>query len=319
MADGSQLTLSLTPLASSISAADMFAGLGGFSEGARAAGCDVVWAANHWPEAVELHAANHPQTAHACQDLQQADFSAIPDIDLLLASPACQGHSRARGKDRPHHDAMRSTAWAVPSALEVKRPYGFLVENVREFVQWTLFEAWKAAIEALGYSMRVYFIDAADHGVPQHRVRVFIVGTRSRSPIELKLPRRDHVPAASFIDFDAGRWSPVNKTGRAEKTLTRVRAGRAAHGERFLTAYFGNEFGGRSLHRPIGTITTRDRYAVVDGDRMRMLSKEEYRRAMTFPAGYILPDNHRDAVHMLGNAVCPVVATDVINALRVAA
>lgn len=33
---------------------DLFAGAGGFSEGARDAGCRVVWAANHWPAAVEM-------------------------------------------------------------------------------------------------------------------------------------------------------------------------------------------------------------------------------------------------------------------------
>ena len=74
--------------------------------------------------------------------------------------------------------------------------------------------------------------------------------------------------------------------------------------------------GGRSLDRPIGTITTRDRWAIVDGDRMRMLSAHECRAAMGFPADYILPDQHRLAVHMLGNAVCPPVARDVINAIR---
>ena len=43
-------------------AVDLFAGAGGFSEGARMAGLEVVWAANHWPVAVEWHAANHPDT-----------------------------------------------------------------------------------------------------------------------------------------------------------------------------------------------------------------------------------------------------------------
>lgn len=301
---------------SKLRVADMFSGLGGLSEGARKAGCVVVWAANHWREAVDMHLANHPGTVHACQDLQQADFSAIPDIDLLVASPACQGHSRARGVDRPHHDAMRATAWAVVAALEAKLPYAFVVENVPEFIQWVLFPAWRATIEALGYAISAQVIDAADHGVPQHRRRVFIVGTRSVSPIQLKLPRRDHVAASSFIDFEDGRWSPIDRPNRAAKTLDRIRAGRAVHGRRFLTAYFGNEKGGRSLDRPIGTITTRDRYAVVDGDRMRMLTVEECRRAMGFPATYKLPTKHRLAVHMLGNAVCPPVATDVISALR---
>jgi DNA (cytosine-5)-methyltransferase 1 len=98
-----------------------------------------------------------------------------------------------------------------------------------------------------------------------------------------------------------------------------VRAGRQAHGDRFLIAYYGNEHGGRSIDRPIGTITTRDRWAVIDGDRMRMLTKDENRAAMGFPAGYKLPEQHRAAVHMLGNAVPPKMAREVILALKEAA
>lgn len=300
-------------------AIDLFAGLGGFSEGARQAGCSVVWAANHWQAAVDMHAANHPDTLHACQDLHQADWTQVPQHDVLLASPACQGHTRARGKERPHHDATRSTAWAVVSALECHRTPLAVVENVPELLKWVLFPAWCQALQALGYAISPHLLDAADHGVPQHRLRTFIVLSRSAHPIQLALPRRQHVPAASIVDLAGGRWSAVDRPGRSLATLSRIRAGRGAHGDRFLTAYYGNEKGGRSLARPIGTITTRDRWAVVDGDRMRMLSVPEARAAMGFPSRYQLPDNSRQAMHMLGNAVCPPVARDVIQALREAA
>lgn len=298
---------------------DLFAGAGGFSEGATLAGCNVVWAGNHWPAAVAVHAENHPEAAHVCQDLQQCDWTQVPCHDLMLASPACQGHTRARGKERPHHDATRSTAWAVVSALECHQPNAGVVENVPEFLKWALYPAWCAAVNALGYAVAPHLIDAANCGVPQHRLRVFIALTRSKSPLRISLARRDHIAAASIIDFDSGRWSQINKPGRSSATLSRIHAGRAVHGDRFLTAYYGNEHGGRSLDRPIGTITTRDRWAVIDGDRMRMLSVEECRRAMGFRDSFRLPARQKDAMHMLGNAVCPPVARDVIEALRKAA
>jgi DNA (cytosine-5)-methyltransferase 1 len=300
-------------------AIDLFAGAGGFSTGATMAGVQVVWAANHWPAAVQVHAKNHPTTQHVCQDLQQADWTAVPAHDLLLASPACQGHSRARGKDRPHNDAQRATAWAVVAAAEYHRPQSFVVENVPEYAQWVLYPAWCAAMHALGYALSPMVLDAADHGVAQHRRRLFIVGTRSKHPIELALPKRDHVGSGKVIDFDAGRWSQINKQGRSTATLQRVQNGRAKHGERFITAYYGSETSGRELSRPVGTITTRDRWAVIDGDRMRMFSVAECRRAMGFPESYQLPERAKDAIHMLGNAVVPQVAADVIDALRAAA
>ena len=126
---------------------DLFAGSGGFSEGGRQAGVKVLWAANHCPIAVDCHSRNHHGTEHACQDLHQANWSLVPRHSLLLASPCCQGHTRARGKDKPQHDASRSTAWAVVSCCEYHRPREFIVENVPEFREWALYPAWQSAMQ----------------------------------------------------------------------------------------------------------------------------------------------------------------------------
>lgn len=297
-------------------AVDLFAGSGGFSQGAKLAGVNVVWAGNHWPEAVKYHSLNHPGADHVCQDLQQADWALVPEHDLMLASPSCTGFTRARGKDKPGHDAARATAWAVVSCAEYHRPQFVLVENVAEFQQWVLYPAWELALQSLGYTMTAYVVDAADHGVPQNRKRLFIVCARSKAPLFLSLPKRQHQPAP--IDWSAGKWAQIDRAGRSPATLARIANGRQHHGERFLLSYYGSTSGGRSLSRPVGTITTRDRWAVVDGDRMRMLTADECRAAMGFPADYHLPENHKLAVHMLGNAVCPPVARDLINGLRAA-
>lgn len=303
-------------------AIDLFSGAGGFSTGAQMAGVKVLWAADHWKEAVNTHAANHPYAKHVCQDLHQANWMDAPRSDIVLASPCCQGHSKARGKanGNPQHDASRSTAWAVVSVLEAHSPELAVVENVIEFMQWALFPAWCAALTALGYAIAPHVIDAADHGVPQNRVRLYLVISKSKHPIQLDFDKQDHVPADMFINWSAGtKWSRIDREGRSKATLSRIENGRRAHGQRFLTAYYGNEYGGRGLNRPIGTITTRDRWAVIDGDQMRMLSAQECRAAMGFPDDYQLPENHKLAVHMLGNAVCPPVARNVITALLEAA
>jgi DNA (cytosine-5)-methyltransferase 1 len=296
-------------------AIDLFAGAGGFTEGARMAGVHVAWAANHWPTAVQVHANNHPDTQHICQDLQQADWTQVPRHDLLLASPACQGHSRARGKDKPHHDAARATAWAVVSAAECHRPHAFVVENVETYAEWVLFPAWRMAMEALGYALSMQVLDAADTGVPQNRPRLFVVGVRGRTPLPVPPGTSRHAPVADVLDLGAGTWSLVDRPGRAPNTLARVARGRAQFGRRFVMPYYGGGSGltGRDLRRPIGTITTRDRWAVVDGDRMRMLRVEEYRAAMGFGGGYHLTGNRRLDIHMLGNAVCPPMAAHVVR------
>lgn len=306
-----------------VKAIDLFAGLGGLSVGAKMSGLQIVWAGNHWRVACDTYAANHPGLLPKCQDLHQADWSQVPPHDMILAAPCCQGHSRARGKaaNDPQHDASRSTAWAVVSATEFHRPEVVLVENVPEFTDWILYPAWCAAMQALGYQIAPHIVDAADFGVPQNRVRLFLVCTRSKAPLMLHLLPQQHATAATFVDFTAGKWTLIGKPGRAAATHRRVANGRAAHGPRFVMPYYGGGSGltGRSLNRPIGTITTRDRWAVVDGERMRMLTKEECRSAMGFPDDYKLPEDHRTAIHLLGNAVCPPVACELIRAIKEAA
>lgn len=304
-----------------MNAIDLFAGAGGFTEGASAAGVNVLWAANHWPLAVDTHKKNHANSKHTCQDLQQADWALVPTHQIGLASPCCQGHSNAKGKDRPHHDKQRNTAWAVVSCAEYHKEDLWLVENVPEFKRWVLFPAWADAMKRLGYSRADLLIDAADHAVPQHRQRLFMIFTRSRNPIEIDMEKKAHVGANTVIEWDKHRWSPINKPGRSPATLSRIASGRRAFGERFLAPYYGSGSGktGRSLNRPIGTITTLDRWAVIDGDRMRMLQPPEVRKFMGFRDSYLLPPTRREAIKLLGNAVCPPKVTDLINAVKKAA
>lgn len=300
-----------------LAAIDLFAGFGGFTAGAVKVGVNVVWAANHWQSAVDYHKTNHPNTDCKCQDLHQADWSAVPAHDLMMASPSCTGHTYAKGREKPHHDAARSTAWAVVSAAEYHRPELVVVENVPEFLKWSLYPAWEMAMRALGYSLAPHIIDAADHGVPQHRVRLFIVATKTKNPITLKLPIKQHTPISNVIQWDDYRWSKINKPGRSKNTLARVARGRKEFGRRFVMPYYGSGSGltGRSLDRPLGTVTTRDRWAIVDGNKMRMFQPAEYRKAMSFDDNYVLPDNRQLAIHLLGNAVCPDVASDLIKAV----
>lgn len=307
---------------------DLFSGAGGFSTGARMAGLDVVWAANHWPAAVKVHAANHPDAIHVCQDLFQADWTKVPKHDVLAGSPCCQGHSRARGKDRPHHDASRSTAWALVSAAEFHRPSTVTVENVIEFSNWALFPAWCAALEALGYTLSAEVLDASRFGVPQIRKRLFIVGTRGKKPFDFYgLGNDEQRPISDVLELDSGDWRPWDPAARKKAgirplvaaTMERILAGRKQFGDKtYWIPYFSANRRAWGIDQPIWTITTRDRYALVQGDMFRFLSVNEIRRAMGFPADYCLTGNRKTDIMLLGNAVVPQVAAQLFKRLAAA-
>lgn len=296
---------------------DLFAGAGGTSTGAVFAGARVLAAVNHWRTAVDTHALNHPTTAHHCEDAAILDPTTLPAHDILLASPSCVGHTRARGKEQSHHDTARATAWCVIRVAETCSPRMVIVENVPEFTGWRLYGAWRMALTSLGYRVSEQVIDAADAGVPQHRRRLFVVASRTRRPIAIPAPTEHRVTAREVLDLDAGPWS--NTAGWCERTQSRLVNARAEFGSDFLVPYYGSETGGRSLERPIGTLTTVDRYALVRGDRGRMLTVAEMLRLSSFPDGYRLAGNRRDGVKLVGNCVPPLLAAHVIRSIMEAA
>jgi len=298
-------------------AVDLFSGAGGASTGSVMAGARIAAAVNHWPVAVETHKLNHPEALHVCQDVALLDARDLPAFDLLWASPACTGHSRARGKDRPHHDALRATAWCVVDVAEATRPKVIAVENVSEMRDWALYPIWRAALKKLGYHLREQLLCASAFGVPQERRRLFVTGSLRKTPGVVGATVGDfsaRTPISSVIDWTLPT-SPIEKPGRAEATLARIKAGRLSLGKRFVVSFYGSTRTGRSLDRPVGTLTTHDRWALIDGDRMRMLSVGEQLAAMGFPAAYKLAGSRAERVMQIGNAVSPPVARAVVSSL----
>jgi DNA (cytosine-5)-methyltransferase 1 len=297
-----------------VKAVDLFAGWGGFSEGARIAGLNVVWAANHWPLAVEAHAVNHPEAHHECQDLRQADWTSLPKFDVLLAAPACQGHSAAsRPRRRLYHDAMRATAWSVIDCAEVTEPRAIVVENVLQFRQWQLFPLWREALVKLGYHVADHELCASDYGVPQRRRRLFITATRKALPVRLNATGKEPAFGPCIESISSG-WRFIADT--SDGVRERIDRGRHRCGKRFLSQHVTGH-SGVPLTEPIRTITTQDHWILVDGDRYRPLTIRELARGMGFPERYQWPAtaSRTDCIMGLGNAVPPPLAAHAIGAV----
>lgn len=296
---------------------DLFSGWGGFTEGATRAGAEVVYAANHWPLAVAAHAVNHPATRHVCQDLRQADWGELPAYDLLLASPCCQGHSNAsQPKRRAHHDKLRATAWAVVDCADATRPDALIVENVPQFKRWRLYDVWCDALETLGYHLQEHALTASEHGTPQRRERLFVIGTRK--PVALNFTPSAELAFGPCVDWEAEGWRPVRAA--SDRVRERVAKGKKNHGKVFLTQHVTGH-PGVPLDEPIRTITTADQWAIVDGAYYRPLTVRENARGMGFPDSYRWPEGtkRRDQIMGLGNAVCPPLAEKLVREIARAA
>ena len=187
-----------------ITLTDLFCGAGGSSTGATMVdGVQVVMAANHWRLAIDTHQANHPDTDHDCADISQVDPRRYPTTDVLWASPSCTNHSIARGIARqrqaearradllgqleagrplPDDAAMRSraTMWDVVRFAEHHAYRAIIVENVVDAGRWVLFPAWRSALVALGYEMRLLSLNSmhthlGGDPAPQSRDRLYVV------------------------------------------------------------------------------------------------------------------------------------------------
>ena len=118
---------------------DLFAGGGGASTGIeQAIGRPVDVAINHDPEAISLHAANHPQTLHYTADVFEVDPHEATEgrpVGLLWASPSCTHFSRARG-GVPVSKQLRSLGWVVVRWAAAVKPRVIVCENVAEWRDW---------------------------------------------------------------------------------------------------------------------------------------------------------------------------------------
>lgn len=314
-----------------IRAIDLFCGGGGSSWGAADAGVEMVGAIDAWDIATATYKDNFPTAARNVVTTRLDDnsgpsiFTDIGKVDLILASPECTNHSVARGARERCEDSRRS-GWFVMNFVEELKPRWLVIENVLGMRRWDGFADLIAELKRLGYRLRMQSLDAASFGVPQNRRRLFIMADREERPAAVTGSWRP-VPASRVIDRSR-KWkaSPLYKEGRAKGTIERAERAIAelGRGKDFLVVYYGSDRAGgwQSLDRPLRTLTTLDRFGLVqwrgDEPTLRMLQVPELRAAMGLPVTFEL--NHgsrRDQVRILGNGVAaPAMQTVVATLTR---
>ncbi|MBU6301435.1 MAG: DNA cytosine methyltransferase [Verrucomicrobia bacterium] len=309
-----------------IRAIDLFCGMGGSSWGAKAAGAEVVAAFDRWSLAGKTHHENFPNTAFFEGRLEDCDAQAlvsqIGPIDLIMASPECTNHSPAKGA-AARCDVSKNTAFQVITFARAFKPRWVIVENVVNMKNWSRYREFCEALGGEGYHVTEQKLNSADFGVPQSRERLFLLCDRQGKPTEVPRPCLPQLPASSFINLNGQyAWTPVDNGRRAKPTLERARRGREQVKHKpFLIVYYGSDGAGgwQKLSRPLRTVTTVDRFAVVKQqkgvDVMRMLQPEELAIAMGMNGMALSHGSRRDKIHMLGNAVCPPVMKAVVSHL----
>lgn len=111
----------------------------------------------------------------------------LPSFDMLMAGFPCQPHS-LMGNRRGMKDDRGAIFFDIAEVLRAVRPHHFILENVRAIRSVNggrFFRSIMSTLEQeLGYTVRLWELNAADYGVPQVRRRVFFVGSYGALPEE---------------------------------------------------------------------------------------------------------------------------------------
>lgn len=160
---------------------DLFAGLGGFHKALHELGHECVFASELDTTLREVYKTNweiEPQGD--IRKIVDKDIDSIPKHDILCAGFPCQPFSKA-GKQEGRADEERGTLFdEIVKILRHRKPKFFILENVpfiRQHDNEATWEYMHGELAKLGYEVDHEIYSPQDFGVPQHRKRIFIVGS----------------------------------------------------------------------------------------------------------------------------------------------
>lgn len=166
---------------------DLFAGIGGIRIGVQSAlknyGIDstCVLSSEIDAKACETYELNFHE--YPSGDIHE--ITEIEPFDFLLGGFPCQPFSYA-GKRRGFGDTRGTLFFEIERILEKYQPKAFLLENVRGLYTHDggrTFETIIGKLHNLGYGTYDLLLNSSDFGVPQNRVRLYILGIKNDTPI----------------------------------------------------------------------------------------------------------------------------------------
>lgn len=111
-------------------------------------------------------------------DITTIDERRLPDFDLLCGGFPCQSFSIA-GKRGGFEDTRGTLFFDIARIAKYKRPRLLFLENVKGLLSHDggrTFNTIIATLDELGYDLQWQVLNSKNHGVPQNRERVFIIG-----------------------------------------------------------------------------------------------------------------------------------------------
>ena len=174
---------------------DLFCGCGGLSYGFEQEGFNTILGIDHDKAAIETFKLNHIDAKTILGDIREVSNQKILDtlngssVDVIIGGPPCQGLSLSG--PRRLEDPRNQLYLSFIRIVSLLSPKYVLIENVPGMV--SLFngkikDEIIKSLEELGYTVNFQILRASEYGVPQHRRRVFFIGSKNGDKFEFPLP-----------------------------------------------------------------------------------------------------------------------------------
>lgn len=198
---------------------DLFAGLGGFHKALHELGHECVFASELNTELRDVYEKNWGIRPHGdIRKITLSNIDLIPEHDILCAGFPCQPFSKA-GKQLGREDEGRGDLFdEIIKILSFRKPNFFILENVAFIAKHDEERTWvyiKTELEKIGYNVKQNIYSPQDFGIPQHRKRIFIVGSKNNLDYfnfsQIDELKSDNINIDEFIDDNPIITKQLNK------------------------------------------------------------------------------------------------------------
>lgn len=237
-------------------AIDLFCGAGGCSEGLIQAGFHILFSSDISPMVEVTYTNRHKQLGliqgentffqradireltgadifKAISSLKIFEGKKLPEIDLIIGGPSCQGFSRAGRRDKS--DPRNMLFGEYVRVISQIRPKYIVLENVEGFMDMQFIgytglrgkvypdgsvtpDILASELREIGYNtLEPRILNAADYGVPQRRNRVIFIGYRDDVQ-EPSYPLPTHTPD-EYISIKEAISDLIGNNAKGEKMI----------------------------------------------------------------------------------------------------
>lgn len=167
---------------------DLFSGIGGIRLGFESQGGECVYSSEWDKYAQDTYEANFNERPDG--DITEISPKDIPNHDILLGGFPCQAFSIC-GVQKGFSDTRGTLFFNIEQILKEKKPYAFMLENVKNLKSHDNGKTFKIIVEHLenlGYFVHHTILNSLDFGVPQKRERTIIVGFKENISFSFPKP-----------------------------------------------------------------------------------------------------------------------------------